>query len=57
MNANYTPILKTYDYGHELTVSCNDGFSGTSVTSFCVGQNVWNVTNIQCDSKYSKCKM
>lgn len=42
---------QSYDFNEKVTMSCNTGFSGITVTARCIDANIWSEYTPTCTSK------
>lgn len=50
-NVNITNDKPSYNFKEEVSMSCNDGFSGKTVTKRCSDLNIWSEKTPNCTSK------
>lgn len=51
-NANVRNDKQSYDFHEEVTMSCDDGYSGRTVTARCTDVNTWSATSSYCTRKF-----
>jgi hypothetical protein len=50
-NVNVRNNKQSYDFNKEVAMSCNNGFSGKTVTARCTDVNTWSAKRPTCTSK------
>ena len=54
-NVNVTNDKQSYTFQEEVTMSCNNGFSGRTVTAGCTDVNTWSENTPTCTGKNVYC--
>ena len=52
-NVNVRNDKQSYDFNEEVTMSCNTGFTGKNMTSWCIDVNTWSKNTPTCKLNYS----